>query len=330
MQPPTPDPPPVARRTLVAWNPQAGKAQLAESAYALFQSDPEVELEKTDSPAHLEALARRAAAQRYDRLIVAGGDGTVNAAVNSIMQFPLEQRPQLAILPIGTANDFAFTLSIPDDPLRAAQTCLSQCIRKIDVVSSQNGTGQRFFINIASGGNSDEVTRCLTDDLKQRWGALCYLRGALQVLGNLASYRVTVQLTPDTPPSEVDVWSILIANGRTNAGRLPVAPLANPEDGLLDVILIRDGTATDLVGLTARFLMQDYLHSEQVIFRQVPSLTLHCQRPLPFSFDGEAKDEAPTQFAIVPAALEVVVGSTYLPSLAQQNDETTQAKTFLA
>ncbi|XZE54625.1 diacylglycerol/lipid kinase family protein [Planctomycetaceae bacterium SH139] len=301
-------------RTLVAWNPRAGNAGNAAEAFAFLRAQPAVDIVETESHEHLRALAGRATSDGYQRLVMAGGDGTVNDAVTGIAEQGLSDAPELAILPIGTANDFAFTLAMPDDYLVAAARCLTGVPRAIDLVSCQVGEAERYFLNIAAGGNSDAVTRSLTPEMKARWGAWVYLRGAMQVMGDLTSFHVSIRFEHSQVPFEVDLWNLLIANGRTNAGHLPVAPRANPEDGLLDVIMIRDGSVSDLLGLTSRFLLQDYLASEQVIFRQVRSLELTSSPPLPFSLDGERTEISPSVVRCLPAALSMIVGANYQPS----------------
>lgn len=301
----TPSPP----RTLVLWNSRAGRAADATEAHALFHSFRNVVLHETQSNQEAGELAQKAAQQGFHRVVAAGGDGTVNAVVNGLVAG--SGGVSLAVLPIGTANDFALTLAMPDDLTEAAEICLAGAMRRIDVVEYRTQNLSRYFANVAAGGNSDHVTRCLTSEIKERWGAFCYLRGAIEVLGDLDTYHAHVQFDDDEV-LELDLWNVIIANGRTNAGHLAVAPRANPEDGLIDVILIRDGTATDLAGIVARFLTSDYLDSPQVLFRQVRRVAIRSTPPMGYSLDGEAIDEEPVAFRCVPGALEMVIGPEYV------------------
>lgn len=296
-------------RSLVLWNSRAGRAADAVEAHALFHSFRNVVVHETQSNAEAGELARTAAEQGFQRVVSAGGDGTLNAAVNGLIEGG--GKVSLAVMPIGTANDFALTLAMPDELTEAAEVCLFGATRRIDAVECQSPSESRYFANVAAGGNSDHVTRCLTSEIKERWGAFCYLRGAIDVLADLEIYHAQVRFDDDEE-FEMDLWNVIIANGRTNAGHLPVAPRANPEDGLIDVILIRDGTAADLAGIMARFLTSDYLDSPQVLFRQVRRVGIRSTPPMGYSLDGEAIDKEPIAFRCLPGAVEMVIGPAYI------------------
>lgn len=299
-------------RTLVLWNTRAGGALQAAVVRRLLESLRNVVVYETKSNLDAAARARTAGDEKFERVVAAGGDGTVNAVVNSLVA--VGSKVSLGILPMGTANDFALTLAMPDDLTRAAEICLGETTRRIDVVEVEANDTLRYFLNVAAGGNSDHVTRCLNDELKERWGALCYIRGAIEILGDLSSYHAKVRFDEEDEPIEIDLWNVIIANGRTNAGHLMVAPRANPEDGLLDVVLIRNGTTKDLAGLMARFLASDYLDSPQVLFRQARQVAICSEPPLRYSFDGETVDQQPTVFRCLPEAIEMVVGPDYTPT----------------
>ncbi|WP_162006665.1 diacylglycerol/lipid kinase family protein [Roseimaritima sediminicola] len=294
--------------TLVLWNPASGCAARCTALREQFQRLPTVKLVDTENSQHCCRLAASAAAEGFRHVIAAGGDGTVNVALNGIMQHT--PRPSFAVLPIGTANDFAQTLAIPEDLMLAAGVALSGPRRTLDVIEYEAGGQRRWFANIAAGGNSHEVTRQLTSELKRRWGPLCYLRGALNVITDLQAFETTVTIDAQ-PPERMTVWNVIVANGRTNAGHLQVAPRANPEDGLLDVILIRDGDILDLPSLLVQYAISDYLASDQVHYRQAHSVRFESTPTLRFSIDGETLLEQPTVFRAVPQAVRMAVGPEY-------------------
>jgi diacylglycerol kinase (ATP) len=105
-----------------------------------------------------------------------------------------------------------------------------------------------------------------------------------------------------------------VANGRTAAGGFQVAPLANPEDGLLDVIVVRYGDVLDLAGIAARLLAGNYLSSEQVMHRRARHVHIASQPGMWFNVDGELFTSQPITFTVMPQALRVVVGPEYTPS----------------
>ena len=94
----------------------------------------------------------------------------------------------------------------------------------------------------------------------------------------------------------------------------PVAPRANPEDGLLDVVVILQGTGLDIARLAARVLAGDYLEDDYVIYDRVAGLTVTSRPGMWFNVDGELRTNEPVTFEVAPAALRVVVGPTYTPA----------------
>ena len=273
-------------------------------------------LEQLDQGTNLIQVVASAVSVGCKRIIAAGGDGTVNAVVNAIMRLPRQQRPRLAILPLGTANDFAGTLMLPDDISTAcALVSESEMYVPMDIVEVRSTDFVRYFANVAAGGNSVRVTEEITPEIKERWGAFCYLRGAMNVLGDLESFQITAQLDQEKIEN-LNTWAVIVANGKTNAGRIPVAPHAVTNDGLLDVILIQDGTVVDIVEIVSGAIFGDYLECDQVIFRQCQALTLHSTPAMRFTMDGEVVDEEPVQFRIQPGAIDMLVGPNFmLPSI---------------
>ncbi len=291
---------------LFLWNGGSGKAAVVQEVRRQVETfGPTTSLELTHDVDLTETLDKA-----FDRgcrtVIAAGGDGTVNAVVNSLLQLDASRRPRLAIVPLGTANDFAGTLAIPDELPAAVDLLRTGRVVPIDVVRISADQFQRYYANIAAGGNSVRVSEALTDDIKATWGAFCYMRGAVGVLADMQTYHVRAEC--DGEIIECDSWGILIANGRTNAGRIPVAPKASPNDGLIDVIVIRDGNVVDMVEIISKTLLSSFLESEQVIFRQVRTLRLSSSPAMRFTLDGEVIDEEPINFEVVPGAIEMFVG----------------------
>ncbi len=292
---------------LLIWNGNAGKAALVDQLRQRC-STPKTRFVEMRRDVDLVTAIKEA---ECETVIAAGGDGTVNAIVNALMQIDTGERPKMALVPIGTANDFAGTLALPEDADASLDLVSTSQFLPIDVVRIQADNFEYFYANIAAGGNSVRVAEEMTDEMKSAWGAFCYLRGGLQVLTDLKSFRIAADCGGELL-KDLDTWAVLVANGRTSAGRIAVAPEASPIDGLLDVIIIRDGTVLDIVEIVSNALLGSYLECEQVIFRQVPYLKLHSVPGMRFTLDGEVIDEEPVQFEVEPGAIEMFVGSQFL------------------
>ena len=295
-------PSPARPNCLTIWNSSASKAAQAADVRRHLADQVQGDVVEPKSEQETADILERHLERGLDRLIVAGGDGTINSVVNTLAAHP--HPPALGLLPLGTANDLCCSLGIPDDPLAALQLAVQGEPQPLDVIEVRSAQGSRYYANMATGGNSARVTESLTDDLKKRWGPLCYLRGAIGVLADLDVFEAEV--TFDAGPAQtLSIWNILIANGRTCGGRVNVAPRARVNDGLMDVILVQDGTVADMAQMAAALLTGDYLDQEQVVFRQVKQLEIRSRPEMFFTLDGELLESVVHSFAVHAGRLQV-------------------------
>lgn len=295
----------------ILYNPKAGSAGLIAALRHELAGRVGLCLVETTDADDLRRKAAETARGGCDLLAVAGGDGTLHAVVNALgPDFPATP---LAVLPLGTGNDFCRTLGVPLDPLPAADLFPAGERRGIDVVRVEGAACCRFAINAVTGGFSGRVAADVTGELKGFWGPLAYLRGALGTVIDPPRHRLTVRF--DGGPAEVfDALNLVVANGRTAAGGLSVAPRANPEDGLLDVVIVRSGDTLDLSIVAARLMEGDYLDEANVLHRRARRVEIASDPPLPVSIDGEPAEGPRFVFEVVPRALRFVVGPGYVPA----------------
>ena len=299
---------------LVLYNSNAGSAPNAD--VDALRAYPGVELVACEDPD--DTVAAAAAAAGHDVVVAAGGDGTVHLVANGLMQAgeSAEARPALGVLPLGTGNDFARTLGLPlKHPVGRAVEALRRAERRtMDLirVSHPDGEGKtQYAVNVCAGGFSGAVDEVLTDELKSTWGPLAYLVGAVKALPDLDGYHTTLAWG-DGPTEAVDAFNIVVANGRTAGGGRPVAPRADPEDGLLDVVLIRVGSGLDVARLVARAAAGDYLDDDDVVFNRVERVAVSSTPGMWFNVDGELRTNDPITFEVVPGALRIAVGPDYV------------------
>ena len=247
-------------------------------------------------------------------LIVIGGDGTITRAVNGLGQGGFPEAVTLALLPRGTGNDLASTLAIPEKPEDAVQTIREGRVRDLDVIRTRfEGEEDQFLINVATGGAAARTTDMVDEEMKRRWGKMAYLRAALEVALDLEVQKVL--LTLDGVEHEVRAVNIAVGNGRYAGGGWPATPRANPEDGLIDLVIIEDVGLSGILALTPTALADsDYLNSEGVFFARAREIRVDIE-PSDFEFtvDGEAIGIEPVEFTIMPQALKMVVGEAYVP-----------------
>lgn len=305
--------------TCVILNPRArtgGDEELIERLEPLLAG---WRVRRTERAGHARELARAAAAEGFDMVVAAGGDGTVNEVVNGLAEAAAEGegRPCLGVLPLGTGNDLVRLLGLPSDPEEAVTALRRGACRRLDLAEMRAGGEGRFFLNVAAGGFSGEVDKALTPEIKRSWGPLAYLRAATEALSELDAYRVRIRFDGEEPV-ELAALNVVVANGRFAGGGLPIAPRANPADGLLEVVVIPDMPLTSLVGLAPRVLAGRHLDADEereeedeaprLVYRRCRTVELESEPPMLWNTDGELIGELSPSFRVVPGALTVVVG----------------------
>jgi diacylglycerol kinase (ATP) len=250
-------------------------------------------------------------------LLVAGGDGTINDVVNGLGRAGFPEGVTLGILPAGTGNDLAATLAIPEDPELAEGVIRQNRERRLDVARVRSeGIGERFFINVATGGLGAEISNANDEELKKRWGKLSYLRASLEVARNFEVRDLTLYI--DGEGHRVKAVNIAVGNCRYTGGGWPATPKANPEDGLLDVVVIETLGAAELFDLAPAVLAEStYLDKEGVLFVRAKEVRIETQPlGLEFTADGEVIGNEPARFSVLPRTLKVIVGPDYVPEPA--------------
>ena len=271
----------------------------------------ELDWVRTEGP---EDAIQAAGEWREGLLLVAGGDGTVNDVVNGLGNAGFPESVTLGILPTGTGNDLAATLCIPEDADLAEDVIRQDRVRTLDVARVRSeGIGERFFINVATGGLGAEISRANEGELKERWGKLSYLRASLEVARDFDVRDLTLYL--DGEERKVRAVNVVVGNCRYAGGGWLAAPKANPEDGLLDVVIIETLGLTDVLQLAPASLARaDYLSKEGVFFARAKEIRVETQLPgLEFTADGEVIGDEPAEFSVIPRALKVIVGPGYVP-----------------
>jgi diacylglycerol kinase (ATP) len=295
---------------------------LKDALAALADQGWKVSLRETNSAEEAIELARDAAQSNIDLVAAAGGDGAIHSALRGLMQVHEELaanpnagrqaplRTGLAVIPMGTGNDLSRTLGLPLDVEEAVAAIADGRTRLLDVIRIEAVGRREHMINVAAGGNSGAVAEAMTEDLKQTWGAWCYVRGALDVLTDLQPYRIQLDLD-GRKIGPLEALNVVFANGRTVAGGVRVAPRANLEDGLLDLVVVENASLLETASVAAEFVLGDYLEHEGVIFERARRAELLSEPPMTFSADGELVTGSRFVFEVIPQALEVVVGPEY-------------------
>ena len=299
---------PPVMRTCVILNPRAGGAEAIRESLrqAILRLDGIV-VRETERAGGARALAASAVAEGFERLIAGGGDGTLNEVLNGVA--PDFDRVELGLVPAGTGNDLARTLGIPSDPEAAVDVLARGAVRSLDVARLQTEGDDRWFLNVSAGGFGGEVDEHLRAEIKEVWGPLSYIRTAFEALAELETYRVRLTFEPGSPEAEileVAAVNVVVANGRYVAGGLHVAPTAAPDDGLLDLVVIRAAPIPRLSLLAPQVALGQHLDHELILHRRVRSLAVESEPAMHFNADGELAGATPVRYQVVPGAVRFV------------------------
>ena len=246
-------------------------------------------------------------------LVVVGGDGTVNEVINGLGRAGFPDGVTLAVLPMGTGNDLAATLAIARGSEGAREAIREGRVRTLDVARARSeGVGERFFINVATGGMGAETSSLADEEMKSRWGKLAYFRASLETAKNFEVREVKVTL--DGENLMLRAVNVAIGNCRYAGGGWLAAPRANPEDGLLDIVAIEDVGLKEALALApAALARSDYLENEGVFSARAEKIRVETEPGgLDFTVDGEVIGDEPVEFEVIPRTLKVVVGPEYV------------------
>jgi diacylglycerol kinase (ATP) len=308
--------------TCIIVNPGAGSVEDLEVLESAFGRLPDSHVLRTEAAGDAERFAREAVRDGADLVVAAGGDGTLNEVLNGLSEDFGKAR--LGLIPLGTGNDFARSIGVPDDVEGALAVLLEGTVRSLDVARATIGDTCRCFVNMSVGGFSGEVSE-RASEAKETWGPLAYLRGAIGALPELKGFLTTITLNGGETLS-LETFNIVVANGRYVASGIPAAPTAILDDGLLDVVISPMTTIPQLAVLIPQVLLGRHLDSDLLLFRRATRVEIECNPPMAFNVDSELIGEGAGEgalFEILPRALRVIVGSTAEESVFSATEEAT-------
>ena len=279
------------------------KAEDEDVRYAvsvLREEGVDVEVRVTWEYGDALRMVTEASEEGVERLVAAGGDGTLNEVVNGLANLPKEKRPVLAILPLGTANDFATACEIPFSPLEALRLAVEGKASAVDIVKAN----ERYFINVASSGFGAQIVADTPTSLKNFLGGGAYTLSAVIMALNYTSHEG--HLVADDLDIEGKSIAGLVCNGRQAGGGQMIAPHAYIDDGLLDIVVFMEFPIADLGQVVAE--MFEYEHSGTYVKRyQKKWVESILQQQLSVNLDGEPYEAERIRFEVLHKEIEVIL-----------------------
>ncbi len=291
-----------ARRLLVIYNPTAGgrkRRRLGCWLSHLRTLGAEVTLTETEAPRHAEALARAADPRRFDAVAVAGGDGTINEAVNGLAGSSLP----LALLPLGTANVLANEIGLPRRLAELARIAAFAPARTVWPGEAQpEGGDARRFLVMAGIGFDAEVVEHLDLALKRRAGKLAYVAS---IAGRLRDYRPCFYRA-EIDGVAVEGASLVAAKAHFYGGRFVLAPAARLDQPSLQLVVFGHAGRSAALGYLAAMGAGRLSHCRSL--RILPATSLYLTGPAgaPVQLDGDIQLRLPARIAIAATPLQLI------------------------
>ncbi|HYO64211.1 MAG TPA: diacylglycerol kinase family protein [Pyrinomonadaceae bacterium] len=269
----------------------------------------ELDIVMTVAPGDALDSAERAVREGYDRLFVAGGDGTLNEVLNGVAKVEGGLgRVTFGLIPLGTGNDFAQALGLPEDVGRAVEILLEGREVEADV----GVLNERFFVNVSAGGFIAEVSEAVNPQLKTVAGKLAYLIGGAQVLFDFEHVEARVRVVAEDGREESRAMGLemfAVCNSRMVGGGRLIAPHAVIDDGVFDVCLVEEMPTLEFLGLLTSVPGGDHIEDERVRYLRAREVDLNLSRPIKVNTDGEVLTTDACRYRLLPRAARFLAGN---------------------
>ena len=285
------------RRALLIVNPNArnGKGfggamrtELERGGLELFEHQPR------EGETISDVISRE---RDHDLVVIGGGDGSLNAAAKGLMETAMP----LAILPLGTANDFARTVGIPADPVEAARQIATYKVHPIDL-GEVNG---HLYFNVASIGFSAELAQQLSADAKKKWGKLGYGIVAARIL--MRSELFTAYLEHDGITEKIKTLQVSVGNGKFYGGGMAVEKDAAIDDGKLDFYSHEVDHWWHLLRLLPSLRRGTQSKWNDVRAFPTTEVIIRTKKPRAVNTDGELSTWTPAHFKLHRQAINALI-----------------------
>ena len=290
-------------------NPRAGRGRvevaLPQIEQILRDEGIGYRIVRTTHPGHAAEAARDALRQGERYLVAAGGDGTVHEVVNGMIEDgrPVAADAVLGVVAAGSGCDFVRSFGLPGDAMQAARHLAGDRVRPIDVGTARFDTGTRYFVNIAEAGLGGAV-------VARAAGLTRFLGGARYAAGfwlTLPRFRpATVRLDADGHPYTWRAYNVVVANCRFYGGGMQISPNSQPDDCLLDV-LVMTGPKSDSFTTLPKVYKGTHLPHRNIAELRAGQLRIDADRPFPVEADGELLGTTPASFGIIPGVIRLKV-----------------------
>ncbi|QDP39258.1 diacylglycerol kinase [Radiobacillus deserti] len=296
------------KRARIIYNPTSGreafKKELADVLRQLEQAGYETSAHATTGAGDATEAAKLAVERKYDVVIAAGGDGTINEVINGLAE--KEYRPKLGIIPVGTTNDFARALSIPRNIHKAVEVIIDGFSTPLDI----GKVNDEYFMNIAGGGKLTELTYEVPSKQKTLLGQLAYYLKGIEMLPSLKPINVKIEY--DGELFEDDIMLFLVSNTNSVGGFEKLAPDAKMDDGVFDLLILKKTNVAEFIRIATLALRGAHLEDERIVHVTAKHIKVESDEKMQLNIDGEFGGLLPGEFTNLYQHIEFFVPKEFL------------------
>jgi diacylglycerol kinase (ATP) len=291
------------KRARLIYNPTSGRElirrHLPDILEKLEKAGYEASCHATTGAGDATLAARIAVERKYDVVIAAGGDGTINEVVNGLAE--QEYRPKLGIIPAGTTNDFARALQIPRDINAAVDIITRGELIPVDI----GRINDKYFINIAGGGRITELTYEVPSKLKTMLGQLAYYLKGMEMLPSIKASDLRIEY--DGKLFEGEAMMFLVGLTNSIGGFEKLAPDASINDGLFSLLILKKVNLAEFIRIATLAVRGEHVNDPNVIYTKANRIKVHSVEKVQLNLDGEFGGLLPAEFENLYRHLEVFV-----------------------
>lgn len=245
----------------------------------------------------------RKTGNKFDLIVISGGDGTLNEGIRGIMDIPLEKRPRVGYIPTGTTNDFAANLKIPKNPLLAAKNIVNGTDFKYDIGCFND----KKFAYVAAFGAFTDVAYNTPQQNKNILGQTAYFLEGIKKIHSLKSYRMKVS-SNDMEFEDEFIFGMVSNTNYLGGFKAEKVFKAQLNDGMFEVILIRrPKTPLEVQDLIGHLLVQEFNTDAFKVFC-TNNVTFEAKEHVPWTLDGEfGGDEESVEISLKEKAITMLL-----------------------
>ncbi len=297
------------QRARIIYNPTSGRELFRKELPTVLEkferAGYETSTHATTGIDDAKKAAKIAVDRCYDLVIVAGGDGTINEVIHGIAEE--SYRPKIGIIPAGTTNDFARALSIPRDIQKAVDIILQEKnAKKLDI----GKVNDRYFMNIAGGGDLTELTYDVPSKLKAAIGQLAYYIKGIEMLPSLKPVPTVIEY--DGKVFDGDIMLFLVANTNSVGGFEKLAPDALIDDGYFDLLILKKTNLGEFLRIASAGIRGNHIDNENILYTQAKHIKISPKKKMLLNVDGEYGGELPGEIVNLKQHLSFYVSNEFL------------------